>query len=515
VFTGPVSAPSFLGNGANLSGVAPASGSPNYVAKGGDTMGGKLSITSAQDALEVTGFQPYITLRDSNAGNALTRMQSAQGNLQLQAGGTDRMTLTSAVNVGIGTTTPAVQLHVAGGSGEVAQYIGSGDDALGRMKLRYDATGRSSLITSWATDGYRPSQLEGSQIVLNSDSSGNVGVGTTSPSDELHIMGNLSQFQNGGLTVENADTGGANITLTNTEGGAAITANNGMLFVQQPLGRAAISIDPSSNVGIGTSSPQAKLDVNGTVRATSFQGSGAGSSDISPGAIASGTVTSSLQFTAPPLFSSSFSVGSPTKVNNLNADLLDGLDSTSFAPAAGSGNYVWKSGDTMSGTLNLPSNGLVAGGTQLILTGGNVAIGTGSAGSYRLYVNGSAYSTGGWVGSDARFEKDVQPLTNTLAKVLQLTGTTYQWRREESPDRSFEDGRQLGFIAQEVEKVLPEAVRTDSQGYRAIAYDKLTAILVEGIKEQQRALEARDAQIAKLSQRLDAIERLVQASAAK
>jgi hypothetical protein len=57
----------------------------------------------------------------------------------------------------------------------------------------------------------------------------------------------------------------------------------------------------------------------------------------------------------------------------LDADLLDGEHASAFAPSS---NYVARSGDTMTGTLNLPANGLVAGSSQLVLSGGNVGIGT-------------------------------------------------------------------------------------------------------------------------------------------
>jgi len=53
----------------------------------------------------------------------------------------------------------------------------------------------------------------------------------------------------------------------------------------------------------------------------------------------------------------------------------------------------------------------------------------------------------------------------------------------------FDNGIQLGLIAQEVEKIFPELVKTDNNGYKAIAYDKLTAVLVEGMKEQQKQIE--------------------------
>jgi Chaperone of endosialidase len=142
----------------------------------------------------------------------------------------------------------------------------------------------------------------------------------------------------------------------------------------------------------------------------------------------------------------------------------------------------------------------VCAGQLYTVFGSGVGIGTSGLSGYKLYVAGSAYSTGVWSGSDARWKKNVQPVTGALDKITQLQGVTYDWRREEFPAKQFEAGTQLGFLAQEVEKVVPEAVRTDAEGYKAIAYEKLTAVLTEGVKEQQAeigALKARNATLEK------------------
>ena len=67
------------------------------------------------------------------------------------------------------------------------------------------------------------------------------------------------------------------------------------------------------------------------------------------------------------------------------------------------------------------------------------------------------------------------------------------------PQRNFPDTRQIGLIAQDVEKVLPELVHTDSDGYKSLSYDKLTAVLVEAVKELK-------AQNEKLQARVEALE---------
>jgi hypothetical protein len=65
---------------------------------------------------------------------------------------------------------------------------------------------------------------------------------------------------------------------------------------------------------------------------------------------------------------------------------------------------------------------------------------------------------------------------------------------------------QVGFIAQEVEEVLPEVVATGDSGYKSVSYQNLSAVLVEAVKEQQRLIEAQQAQIERLNQRIEALE---------
>jgi hypothetical protein len=65
----------------------------------------------------------------------------------------------------------------------------------------------------------------------------------------------------------------------------------------------------------------------------------------------------------------------------------------------------------------------------------------------------------------------------------------YNWDRAKWPKKNFTEGKQVGLIAQEVEKVVPEVVNTDKEGYKSLSYDKLTAVLIEAVKEQQKEIE--------------------------
>jgi hypothetical protein len=130
---------------------------------------------------------------------------------------------------------------------------------------------------------------------------------------------------------------------------------------------------------------------------------------------------------------------------------------------------------------------------------GNVAIGTTDPAGYRLYVNGTAYATGGWQPSDLRLKTDVHGIEDALGKVLKLNGVTFRWRTEEHADRGFPQGRHYGLVAQEVEQVLPETVNNGPDGEKALAYSEIIPVLVESIKELKAENDA-------LKHRVDALE---------
>jgi len=104
---------------------------------------------------------------------------------------------------------------------------------------------------------------------------------------------------------------------------------------------------------------------------------------------------------------------------------------------------------------------------------------------YTFYVNGTASGTSAWANtSDLRLKKDVQTISNALERVISLRGVNFKWKDE----LQFEEGLQMGFIAQEAEEIIPEVVRKNNDSY-SIQYAPITAILVEAVKEQQNQID--------------------------
>lgn len=127
-------------------------------------------------------------------------------------------------------------------------------------------------------------------------------------------------------------------------------------------------------------------------------------------------------------------------------------------------NYVQRSGDTMTGTLNLPSNGFTVGSTQLYVSGGNVF----SSGSFQANANVTALS-------DERVKADIETIEGALGLVKQMRGVRY--RRTDIGET------QVGVISQEVQKVVPEAVIESDDGLLHVAYGNLVGVLINAIKE--------------------------------
>ncbi|MBM4251853.1 MAG: tail fiber domain-containing protein [Deltaproteobacteria bacterium] len=88
-------------------------------------------------------------------------------------------------------------------------------------------------------------------------------------------------------------------------------------------------------------------------------------------------------------------------------------------------------------------------------------------------------------GSDERLKRDIITTPHALNDVLSLRGVNYYWK-----DPAKGDALQLGLIAQEVEKVIPEVVAEDKEGMKAVSYSNLVAVLIEAIKEEHAEKES-------------------------
>ena len=99
--------------------------------------------------------------------------------------------------------------------------------------------------------------------------------------------------------------------------------------------------------------------------------------------------------------------------------------------------------------------------------------------------------------SDARAKKDIQPLSDGLYKVLNLNPVSYNWINPGVEKRTTEEGtplKDIGFLAQDVEAIIPEAVMTDDEGKKLINYSAVIPYLVEAIKDLQGQIEQLEAE---------------------
>ena len=107
--------------------------------------------------------------------------------------------------------------------------------------------------------------------------------------------------------------------------------------------------------------------------------------------------------------------------------------------------------------------------------------------------------------SDENAKKNVEPIQDGLEKVLELSGVRFDWREDVVPLKSENESRQIGLIAQEVEKIVPEVVVdeiVEGQTLKSIRYENLTALLVEAIKEQQEQINTLKQTVEELSTKL-------------
>jgi hypothetical protein len=385
---------------------------------------------------------------DTSGLKIVTTTQITTGNFTVNNG-----------NVGIGTTTPTYKLQVEGtfSLSDGSMMITSTDTLstlYGLISTRSGGTAYTSPDLAGSGSGLviAPLWNASGTIVLNSNfsstaptmflnSTGNVGIGTTAPENQLSIESSSSIYALGIGQISGQEN--ARRLLIGYD-----TINNyaSILAVEENVAyRPLVLQQYGGNVGIGTTAPSASLEI-----------ARAGRTGI---------------------------------LLNNTSDGIRVLIETPFVTGTGG------IGTVTNHDFPIFTNSI---DRITVKNNGNVGIGT-TAPAYKLTVVGDIRTTGclvyngGTLGtcvSDIRLKDNITDLSfnNALAKVISLQPKQFTLKNDPSQKIS-------GLIAQDVEQFAPELVVTDEKGYKQIKYGDVQWLLIEAIKEQQKEIEELKAQI--------------------
>jgi hypothetical protein len=467
-------------------------------------------------------------------GTALSLTSDTSGELQIQTnnGATTAMTLTTGGNVGIGTTTPAYPVDIVSNSGSAVGISLRGQASnIGIASFwSNDGVTRYSQIRS-ASDEFRVQAISAIPITLYTnntermriDSSGNVGIGTSSPAGKLDVGSTSASFTD--VVIRSSTTGISELRFADT------TINIGYIGFEHTSnlmkfgvnGGDRLVIDSSGNVGIGTNSPTTKLQVTGTLHLTgagTFPATGEGL-EIVP-AVAGGNnfiqaysrTASAFQILKIGSSVTMFETGGSERMRiDSSGEILIGRTS-SIAALVGitsaSGSASINCGDAADGTAygivqicragDQPDNKFHL---SFIRTGQKIA-GMGFLDNSNTFaIQNSSNNTGAGVGltdgatswstvSDERKKNIVGNVEDALAKLADWRTVYFKYKtdEEDTPQR-------VGLIAQDVLATLPEVVSAEEDELKTlqVRYTETVPLLVKAIQELKAELDSVKAEL--------------------
>jgi hypothetical protein len=395
-----------------------------------------IGTTAPSEKLEVQNGPAGAKIKVGNSAGGFASLEcSSNASSVAQLTFTNQLSLIGG-NVGIGTTSPQRPLEVitAVRITGTAPTIDFGSDFDNQI---------------WANSTALNIKAGGTERITINKSTGNVGIGTTSPGARLHVVGEgvFDDGVNGRLTFGNA-SGQNDIYSTTTSFGAwkNLRLSSNELILSTGGTNERMRITSSGNVGIGTTAPTQKLEINdGNIQ-----------------------VNRSYPFLA--LKASGWSSNSFIQVGT-NLTIDDGGDYMTIRNPSGKGIAFQRGGVT----------------DMIINPSGNVGIGTTSP-SYPLHVASniggvSIYANNDIVAfSDQSVKENIRPIENVIERIRDSRGVLYD--RTDNGEKN-----NIGFIAQELEVAFPELVVTNPDGTKAVKYQNAVAVLFEAVKEQQKQID--------------------------
>jgi len=315
-------------------------------------------------------------------------------------------------------------IYTADGSSYLRKLIGKTSDI-----ITIGEAGTSLIdginLTPGTSGGYV--QIFNNSSIAAKFVDGKLGLGTTSPGQKLDVIGtvrsyasagNYGQIANGSFQAVGAHGGTFMLDLDNTS-----TAD---LVNIKKSGSSRFYIENGGNVGIGTSSPAAQLEI--------------------------------------------YKINDDPATLRLSSEVQDGdaiAAIISFSNDAGGGG--------------------VQGRIENIATEDDTTVfkfytDNTSSPSMTLFDSGNMTIAGTLTqNSDVRLKENIKPIESALDKVKQMQGVEF--------NKTNSSTKEIGVVAQEIEKIIPELVLEDKEGIKSVAYGNITAVLIEAIKEQQKQIE--------------------------
>ncbi len=420
------------------------------------------------------------------------------------ATGNDLMTVLGNGYVGISTTTPAEKFTIENGNMQFGESIGtnisggamlfsdwgSNTDAIffQRQNLSSDISNLNLNIG----DNYRQNTGGGDRFNVGASSSGTlsvpftaiftveseharVGINTTNPNSDLHVAGTIESNAGAGYGSAYAKLSPDGALLLRREPAGPYPNSNGYINFEKAFG-VGYDFRMSFERDFGTLGSLVFSD-NINPHMTIAQGTGNVGIDVDRALGA----TTTFQVGA------NGADGISIMGGGLGGGDVGDLIFTELAGGVEKGRIFTNTSPGVAG-LHFSGSNIAGGSTQMvILQGGNVGIGT-TGPVQKLDVAGDALVNGTFYASDIRYKNNIKNLEGTLSKLSLLRGISYTYNPEYTTKRGFSDAAQLGVVAQEVEKIFPELVTTDAEGFKAVDYAKFAPIFIEAFKEQQQQI---------------------------